>query len=60
MKCSLCDSLALRMVGRKGFCRDHKAEAWAAEADKLGVDVVRVRTDFQREVDARMKELEEA
>jgi hypothetical protein len=34
MKCSLCDDVALWMVGRTGYCKKHKAEAYAAEAKK--------------------------
>lgn len=39
MKCNLClehniESIALWHVGKQGFCRKHKLEAWAAEAEK--------------------------
>lgn len=39
MICNLCaqnniESVALWQVGKQGFCRAHKLEAWAAEAEK--------------------------
>jgi hypothetical protein len=30
MKCSLCDKVALYQASKKGFCRDHRAEACVA------------------------------
>lgn len=64
MKCSIidCDRTALRIVGRKGFCGkpEHIAQAYAREAEKLGVVLVRARTSLKTQVDQRMKDLEEA
>lgn len=65
MNCSIsgCHRVALRQVGRKGFCGVHKAEAFAAEAEKQGHHgAVRARTGHaaEWEVDQRMKELEES
>ena len=34
MKCTLCDRTAIWQVGKEGYCRAHKAEAYAAEAMK--------------------------
>lgn len=62
LKCSItdCDRTALRLVGRKGFCGkpEHIAQAYAREAEKLGVDLVRARTSLKTQVDQRMKDLE--
>jgi hypothetical protein len=30
MTCHLCENVALRIVGKKGFCKQHRAEADAA------------------------------
>lgn len=69
MKCSVtdCERTALRIVGRKGFCGkpEHIAQAYAREAERLGVDSVRLgvdsvraRTSLKTQVDQRMKDLE--
>lgn len=32
LTCCLCDRVALRVVGAKGFCGDHKSQAFEAQA----------------------------
>ncbi len=34
MKCVHCENVALWQVGKQGYCRAHKVEAYAAEAEK--------------------------
>ncbi len=34
MKCTLCDRTAIWQVGKQGYCRAQKVEAYAAEAEK--------------------------
>jgi hypothetical protein len=56
MKCTICGNTALRHVGKKGYCKDHTAEAWAQAGNDRPVGSATIRGDGSEDVALEMAE----